>query len=95
MYDRQTISLHEVKPALNTRELQEKQGNLDNKADERLIVKGKYDKKIKEKRKQKKKISRAKTRLSNAFNVIKKGILKRIVQKESTNKRNKRVRIMI
>lgn len=73
MYDKQTLSLDEVKLALNIRELQEKQRNLDHETSESLTLKGKYDPKKKEKEKKgSKKNSKTKTRLLNAFNCHKK-----------------------
>ena len=47
MYGRQTLTLDEVKSALNTRELQTKQGHLENSGSEELTAKVKTDKKKK------------------------------------------------
>ncbi|KAH9687674.1 hypothetical protein KPL70_014852 [Citrus sinensis] len=47
MYGRQTLTLDEVKSALNTRELQTKQGHLENSGSEGLTAKVKTDKKKK------------------------------------------------
>ena len=48
MYGRQTLTLDEVKSALNTRELQEKQTHLEKSMSERLTAKFKTDKKNKQ-----------------------------------------------
>ena len=47
MYGRQTLTLDEIKSALNTRELQTKQGHLENRESEGLTAKVKIDKKKK------------------------------------------------
>lgn len=61
MYGKQTLSLDEVKLALNIRELQEKQRNLDHETSESLTLKGKYDpKKKRKKKKEARKIQRQK-----------------------------------
>ncbi|KAH9782310.1 hypothetical protein KPL71_008845 [Citrus sinensis] len=52
MYGRQTLSLDEVKSALNTRELQEKRQNLDQETGEGLTVKGQHYKNTEKKKKQ-------------------------------------------
>lgn len=73
MYGRQTLSSNEVKSALNTRYLQEKQGNLDYEAKGSLL---RVNMIRNQRRKRSKGRPKIRTRLLNISNVIKRGILK-------------------
>ncbi|KAH9716240.1 hypothetical protein KPL71_021389 [Citrus sinensis] len=61
MYGRQSLSLDEVKSALNTRELQEKRENIDQETGEWLTAKGQHYKKTEKKKKQRKAKDKNKT----------------------------------
>ena len=75
MYGRQTLSLDEVKSALNTRELQEKRENLDQETGEGLTAKGQHYKKTKKKKKQGK--AKDKNKTLKCFQCHKEGHFKR------------------
>ncbi|KAH9716149.1 Integrase catalytic domain-containing protein [Citrus sinensis] len=85
MYGRSTLSLDEVKAALNTRGLQEKSGNMMHA--EGLSVKGKFNKNDGKKKKQKKEKSKAQNK--KCFHCNKEGHFKRDCQ-ELKNKSKER-----
>ena len=89
MYGRQTLSLDEVKSALNTRELQEKRQNLDQETGEGLTAKGQHYKKTKKKKKQGK--AKDKNKTLKCFQCHKEGHFKRDCL-ERKNKQHKEQR---
>ena len=75
MYGRQSLSLDEVKSALNTRELQEKRENIDQETGEWLTAKGQHYKKTEKKKKQRK--AKDKNKTLKCFQCHKEGHFKR------------------
>ncbi|KAH9652997.1 hypothetical protein KPL70_027263 [Citrus sinensis] len=75
MYGRQTLSLDEVKSALNTRELHEKRQNLNQETGEGLTAKGQYYKNTEKKKKQWK--AKDKNKTLKCFQCHKEGHFKR------------------
>lgn len=74
-YERETLSLNDVKSTLNKKRLQDKQGNLVDESGEGLIVKQKFDKKDEEKNKQGK--SKNKNKTLKCFQCYKEGYFKK------------------